>query len=176
MDLSSEKILVFKIRQGEEKAVTTWFKLFKPYLTKIALIKVSNKKIAEDIVQETFINCLKNLSTFRFKSSLKSWMHSILRHEIADYFRKYYAKKTIKALPLSEIVLANPIDDSHVVAEKVKLVLSKMAKEKKELLLKKYVDKNRVKQIAKSMGKTVKAVESDLFRAREEFRKIYLEV
>ena len=45
-----------------------------------------------------------------------------------------------------------------------------------ELLLKKYVDCKKVKDIAFEMGNTSKAVESNLFRARQEFKALWLEL
>jgi len=50
-----------------------------------------------------------------------------------------------------------------------------MKKEYRELLLLKYIDKMRVKEISILLDRTVKSIESDLFRAREEFRVIYLD-
>jgi len=55
----------------------------------------------------------------------------------------------------------------------VKEILLKMTQESREILQMKYIDKKHVKDIAKEMGKTVKSVESILFRARTEFREMY---
>lgn len=141
---------------------------------RVAVKKAQNKRDAEDLVQETFINCLKNIHVFRENSSLKTWMISILRHEIADYYRKKYAKKAIKTLPLSDFILQRRIEDSSHVSARVKQVLGKMLERRKKLLLMKYVDEMAVKEIAEQVGRTFKAVESDLYRARESFKELYL--
>ena len=101
-------------------------------------------------------------------------MISILRHEIADYYRKKYAKKAIKTLPLSDFILQRRIEDSSHVSARVKQVLGKMLERRKKLLLMKYVDEMAVKEIAEQVGRTFKAVESDLYRARESFKELYL--
>jgi DNA-directed RNA polymerase specialized sigma24 family protein len=103
-------------------------------------------------------------------------MQSVLRHEIADYYRKRYAKKFIQTIPLSDFLLEQNYRDAASSAELVSLVLKRMVQKNRELLLKKYVDCKRVKEIALEMGNTVKAVESDLFRAREEFKSLWLEL
>lgn len=100
-------------------------------------------------------------------------MKSIARHEVADYYRKRYAKKALRTLPLSELVLGVEISNSSETSEKVVAVLKKMKRDYQELLLLKYVDRKKVKDIARELGRTVKAVESDLFRARRDFRVLY---
>lgn len=165
--------LVKDIKKGKKVAVRFWFKHYYGQLLAIAIKKAQNKEDAQELVQETFINCLRNIQSFKNKAKLSTWMKSILFHEIADYYRKLYAKKAIRTIPLAEFLLNRPIADSHQTSQQVQAVLSKMLSYKKELLLLKYVDKKKVKEIAKKMGKTVKAIESELFRARKEFKRLY---
>jgi DNA-directed RNA polymerase specialized sigma24 family protein len=66
--------------------------------------------------------------------------------------------------------------DAASSAELVTVVLKRMIKKNRELLLKKYVDCKKVKEIALETGASVKAVESDLFRARREFKTLWLEL
>lgn len=174
ISLSQEQALLTKLRAGQKTAVRGWFKEYFPYLLRITLRQVSSKEDAEEIVQETFINCLKQLPLFQGRSRLRTWMISILKHEIADYYRKKYAKKAINTIPLAKLLLAQPVRNASETSLIVSQVLAQMTQERKELLLMKYVDKKRVKEIASSWSKTVKSVESELFRARQEFRSLYL--
>ena len=48
-----------------------------------------------------------------------------------------------------------------------------MGSQSQELLMKKYVDKKRVKELAQEFGRSEKAIESELFRARKEFRLLW---
>lgn len=170
----SDQDLISKLKQGDTKAVNQWFGEYNDRLIKVVLNKVSNYQDAEEIVQQTFLNCLKHLPLFRGRSSIWTWMNSIARHEIADYFRKKYAKRALKTTRLSEFLLLDNIDDSSEVSEKVKRVLKKMRSSHRELLLLKYVDKKKVAVIAREFGKSIKSVESELFRARKEFKALWL--
>lgn len=172
----NEKVLVEALKAGNELAVEYWFKKYRFKLKKITLSKISNSHQAEEVVQETFINCLQTLNLFKGNSSLLTWMQSVLRHEIADYYRKRYAKKFIQTIPLSDFLLEQNYKDAASSAELVSTVLKRMVQKNRELLLKKYVDCKKVKEIASEMGNTVKSVESDLFRARQEFRSLWLEL
>jgi RNA polymerase sigma-70 factor, ECF subfamily len=170
----SESQLLAALRAGEATAVTTWFQMYHDRLLRFVTLKISDPADAQEITQEIFINCLRHLPLFRGSSSLWTWMQSIARHEMADYFRKKYAKKAIKSLPLHEFVSDVPISDAHEVSERVKAAFQALSKESQELLMMKYIDRKKVKEIAAEVGRSVKAVESDLFRARLEFRDLYL--
>ena len=49
--------------------------------------KVNDINIAEDLVQETFIKIHTKLNTLKDSSKIKSWVFSISRNIIIDYFR-----------------------------------------------------------------------------------------
>lgn len=170
---TNEQILVEAIKNGHELAIEYWFKNYYQKLYKLAVQKLPSRSIAEEITQETFINCLRSITLFKGDSSLLTYMQSILRHEINDFYRKRYAKKFIQIIPLSEFLLDHEYKDAHETAEMVKLVLKKMTNQSRELLIKKYVDEKKIKELAKEWGRTEKAIESELFRARKEFRLLW---
>ena len=58
------------------------------YLFRYALLNVRDRHLAEDIVQDTFLAALESYSGFGAQSSLKTWLCGILKHKIADHFRK----------------------------------------------------------------------------------------
>lgn len=165
--------LLSRLKKGQPKAVSEWYEEYSPRLMFYISKKVSSEKDCEELTQEVFLNCLKHLPLFRGKSSIFTWMCSIARHEIADYYRKKYAKKALKYVPLGDLILHEDIVDAHDSALKVKEVLSQMKASSQELLMKKYVDCKKVSEISQELGRTTKAVEADLFRARKEFKKLY---
>jgi RNA polymerase sigma-70 factor, ECF subfamily len=165
--------LLAALKNGEPQAVETWFKQYYRLILNFVRTKINSEHDAEEITQEIFINCLKHLPLFRGNASIKTWMIGIARHEVADYYRKKYAKKAILALPMSELLSEAHIGDAHDVSEKVRSVIQSMSQHNRELLLLKYIDGKKVGEIALEMGKSIKAIESELFRARQEFKALY---
>ncbi len=49
--------------------------------------RVIDKSAARDILQETFIAAWKNISSFKNESSEKTWLFSILKNKLTDYYR-----------------------------------------------------------------------------------------
>lgn len=176
---SEEQQLLTRLRAGDSRATITWYHQYRPRLTKLVLSRVGHPADAEEIVQEIFINCLTNLPQFVGRSSLWTWMVSIAQHEISDYYRKQYAKKVLHLLPLDWLKFVDQIDQQLSRAElkeKVELVWPRIGNYNRELLLAKYLDSQSVAELARARGKTVKAVESELFRARQAFKAAYRQI
>ncbi|MFH1215056.1 MAG: RNA polymerase sigma factor, partial [Pseudomonadota bacterium] len=64
-----------------------WVDLHGDALFRYAYSRTMNRHLAEDLVQETFLAALVSLKTFRGDSSLKTWLVSILKNKILDYYR-----------------------------------------------------------------------------------------
>ena len=67
--------------------LTEWVNLYTDQLYSWALHKVSNKSIAEDLVQETFLKAFQSIDSFENRSNPKTWLLTILNHNIIDYYR-----------------------------------------------------------------------------------------
>ncbi|WP_394747579.1 RNA polymerase sigma factor [Spongiimicrobium salis] len=65
-----------------------WVSRYHHYFLNYVRSRVSSEYEAEEIVQETFLSALKSIENYRKKASEKTWLLSILRHKIIDYYRK----------------------------------------------------------------------------------------
>ena len=57
-------------------------------LFRYALGQVRDQAVAEDVVQETFLAALKARDRFTGRCSERTWLVGILKHKIADHFRR----------------------------------------------------------------------------------------
>jgi len=71
-----------------------WVDLYSDYLYNYAIYKGIAIEQAKDLVQDTFLAALKSFDKFEAKSSVKTWLVSILRNKIADYYRKISKEKS----------------------------------------------------------------------------------
>ena len=58
------------------------------YLFQYAKLKLKNDDDIKDLIQETFISALKNIDQFQNKSSIRTWLTSILKNKIFDHLKK----------------------------------------------------------------------------------------
>ncbi len=57
-------------------------------MIRFAHLQVRNHEVAEDLVQDAIESALRNAESFAGRSSLKTWVFSILRNRIIDHLRK----------------------------------------------------------------------------------------
>lgn len=70
-----------------------WIDLYSDYLFNYTLARVNDKDMAEDLVQETFLAGLKSMKNFKGEASERTWLISILKRKIIDYYRKTNSNK-----------------------------------------------------------------------------------
>ncbi|GAB6067119.1 sigma-70 family RNA polymerase sigma factor [Methylothermus subterraneus] len=66
-----------------------WLERYGDLLFRYALARVGDNAVAEDLVQETLLAAWRGRAEFAGRSSESSWLVGILRHKIADHFRKF---------------------------------------------------------------------------------------
>jgi RNA polymerase sigma factor (sigma-70 family) len=64
------------------------------YLLSLAMSKINDIDLAKDFVQDTFISAITKLDTFEQRSTVRTWLTSILNRKIIDYWRKAETKYT----------------------------------------------------------------------------------
>jgi len=66
----------------------SWVDQHGEYLFRYAMHRVSQRAVAEEVVQETLLAGLQSVESFDGRSTLRTWLTSILRHKIGDHFRR----------------------------------------------------------------------------------------
>ncbi len=61
--------------------------LYANEIKRFILSKVKNDAVADDLLQETFIKVHVKLTTLKDTTKIKSWVFSIARYTVMDYFR-----------------------------------------------------------------------------------------
>lgn len=65
-----------------------WWQTFGEQLLRFAKYKVRRPEIAEELVQETFLSAWRSLRGFQGRSSFKTWLMTILKNKIVDYYEQ----------------------------------------------------------------------------------------
>jgi RNA polymerase sigma-70 factor, ECF subfamily len=131
----------------------------------------------EDLVQETFLAAWQNLEKYRGDAGLRSWLLGIARHKVGDYYRRRLREAEWPQLD-DEFVPQPVVFPKHEErldgaqrGEKVERTLAALPEAYAVALLWRYVENLSVRQMAENVGKTEKAMERLLARAREHFRR-----
>lgn len=71
----------------------SWIDKYSDYLFNYTVVRVDDREIAQDLVQETFFAGLKSMKNFKGEASERTWLISILKRKIIDHYRKINSNK-----------------------------------------------------------------------------------
>lgn len=131
----------------------------------------------EDLVQEVFLTSWQSLSQYRGDGLLKAWVMGIARHKVEDYYReRLRAPESIEDADL-EPDKSTSVPEMYRLLEQDELrkntqrVLAALPEQYRLVLLWRYWERASAREMALKTGKTEKAIERLLARARAEFRE-----
>ena len=70
----------------------------RPYLLRYALAQLRDGQLAEEAVQEALVAALESIATFGGKSTLRTWLTSILRFKVIDLQRRAMSERSHQPL------------------------------------------------------------------------------
>ena len=73
--------LILRLRRGDEAAFTALVDRYHQSLVRLALAHVSDRSVAEEVVQESWVGVLEGLDRFEGRSSLKTWIFRIVTNK-----------------------------------------------------------------------------------------------
>ena len=95
-----ESALLHLLRQRDETAFTRLVEQYHPSLVRLARLFVHDEALAEELSQETWLAVLQGLDGFQERSSLKTWIFTILTNKAKT--RGQREKRTVSFTNLEE--------------------------------------------------------------------------
>ncbi len=174
------------ILAGDRSAAEAFFRRHLESLYEFVHYRVGKRaSVAEDVVQETFLTAFQRLESFDARSSLHTWLCGIARNKIREESRRRRPRPIEEVLAASDdgidAILAEierePLPEwvleREETSELVGATLSSLPPDYREALVSKYVDGLSVAEIGARRGKSEKAAESTLHRARLAFSRVF---
>jgi len=80
--------LIEECRKGNSRAQFRLYNQYAKAMYNIAYRMLNNREDAEDILQETFVDCFRNINSFRFESTFGAWLKRILINKCINHLQK----------------------------------------------------------------------------------------
>ncbi|GAC1389844.1 MAG: hypothetical protein NVS4B11_22130 [Ktedonobacteraceae bacterium] len=112
---AEQRILVTRALHGDEKAFSTIVEQYSALMLRTAMMIVADHDIAEDVVQDAFIQAWHHLSDLREAGALRPWLMRIVVNQCIS-FKRRLARTTAfvhQVLSEQEIDLIAQIADHH---------------------------------------------------------------
>ena len=80
--------VIEECRRGNSKAQSVLYHQYAKAMYNLAFRILNNREDAEDILQESFVECFRNLNAFRFESTFGAWLKKIVVNRCINQIKK----------------------------------------------------------------------------------------
>lgn len=132
-------------------------------LKRFIISKVKNKTVADDILQDTFIKIHTKLHTLKDITKLKSWIFSIARNAVMDYFKSNNKTVEIANFESEEELLK----DVHTEKDCLRGILQNLPKKYRDPLFLSDIKGLKQAEVAAQLKLPLPTIKSQIQRARK---------
>lgn len=169
---------------ANEKAFRDFIKEHQSRVYNTALNILQNEQDAEEITQDVFVEAYNKAHTFKGESQVSTWLYRITTNKCIDHIRSRKRKKRFALLTQLFHDSGEPISDAGdfvhpgVVAENKEKAavlykaIEQLPQTQKLAFLLSETGGLNYSEISEILGTSVSSIESLLFRARKNLRKI----
>ena len=177
------------IQQLKLKSENAYYKLLDDFQQKVfgtCISFVPNKEDAEDIAQEVFVEVFNSINGFKGKSKLTTWIYRITTNKCLEFIRKKKAKKRFSfmqsissnEIPLDKTNYFTDMNHPGIILENKELhrtlfkAINNLPESQCIVFTLHKIDGKSYQEIAEITNKSLSSVESVMFRAKINLRKL----
>jgi RNA polymerase sigma-70 factor (ECF subfamily) len=183
-NLGDEQLWLEQARRGDKAAFGKLIDAYQAPVFNLAYRMLNNAGEAEEAAQEAFIRAFTRLDSYDPAHKFSTWMLSITSNYCIDLIRKRRALllSLDEPLPAHPALMADREQGPEAQAinsqeeEMVQRLLHTLPEEYRQAVVLRYWYDLSYEEIAESMGTTVSAIKSRLFRARRDMAQAGLEM
>jgi RNA polymerase sigma-70 factor (ECF subfamily) len=167
VSLAVPDILVARAQSGDEEALEALFRAFEMPVYNLVRRMFRRPEDAEDVLQETFLEVVRNIKQYRGEGHLWGWV------------RKIASTKALMRIRRDQVRVTEELDDEpgkpgiHVVANiDLERALERLSETSRAVVWLHDVEGYTHEEIAEQMGKSVSFSKSQLARAHARLRRV----
>jgi len=178
---NEDVVLIERILAGDETAFESLIRKYKKQVHAQALRQIDDFQIAEDIVQETFLQVYQRLETLEDPKRFPKWLYVIVNRRCIAWLRK----NRLQTQPLEETDISEIETEAYsryVAAEHarttaeaqrdlVQKLLTKLKESDREVITLHYFEEMSSSEIGEFLGVSENTIKSRLRRARQRLKK-----
>ena len=188
MQVIADKKLAKRILDGDRRSFDAFFNAYYPRLFRFALVRLDHDRdLADETAQVVLCQALSKLETYRGEAPLFSWLCTFCRFEVSKQRKARHRAQgdqplteddpAVKAALDSLLAESSADPDTELYRSEIRRLISVamdyLPAIYADVLEAKYVRDQSVNEIALLVGKSPKATESILTRARSTFRECF---
>ena len=183
METKNDVQLIRRILSGDDAAFNALVRKHQKGIHALAWRKVGDFHIAEEIVQDTFLQVYKNLAQLKNPNQFSGWMYVIASRLCLKWLQKNKNKSAMQSLEDTPVEEINESSYTHYVSEQrltesterrqelVKKLLAKLPESERTVVTLYFLGEMTAKEIGKLLGVSVNTIKSRLRRGRKHLQE-----
>lgn len=180
----NEQMLINGLRNGDEAAFRELVDTYKKKIYYLAYDFTHNHHDAEDISQVVFMKAYRSMKTFKRNAKLSSWLYRIAVNAGIDHIRKKtdisdsmdeesFQEGAVEFSLGGERFDENPEKsaEARMMQTRVEKALEKVSNRERTVFVLRHYNNLNLEEIAETLGLSLGAVKSFMFRAVRKLRK-----
>ncbi|HAF07143.1 MAG: RNA polymerase sigma factor [candidate division TA06 bacterium 32_111] len=167
----NDEILIENFLKGDESSFKIIFERYYEKVNRIVYSYTKNYDDAKDVTQEIFLKVYESLKSFKKKSKFSTWIYRISVNMSISFLRKKSKEKNLFSIDevgdIEERVEEDEPSYDRKLAEKI---LFELPENQRLAFILSQKEGKRYKEIAQILNVSEKAVESLIYRARENIK------
>jgi RNA polymerase sigma-70 factor (ECF subfamily) len=176
--MNSSADLIARACQGDQEAFRLIFERYSRPVIGFLYDLVSNRELAEELTQETFVRAYRNLASMREETKLSTWLFGIARNVAREALRARVRDN--HQVDLDDQAVLKLSDTKPVPVERllgkelnevIQRSLAALDEDKRLVFTLKVFQQCSYEEIAEITGFSIAKLKTDLHRARSEMRR-----
>lgn len=173
MDQDREYELITSFNNGNEKAFTELVRKYQKTIYWHARRMIGNHLDADEVTQQVIIVLFKKLDTFKFNSSLKTWIYRITQTRCLNLIKKKKLRHFFNLDDPKTINISSENDIIENFEDKEKLenlnkALNELPIKQREVFIFRHFDELSYEEISKITGKSVGGLKANYYHASKK--------
>jgi RNA polymerase sigma-70 factor (ECF subfamily) len=172
--VSDEKIDLESLRNLDPQALSSLHQRNYPEVVRLALYRIGDRMVAEDLASEVFIRLIDALIAGKGpKRNIRGWLLGTMNNLINDHFRSTY-RQVVDPLSDESALIFDPvsqIDTRMDSMDDLRGALQRLTEEQQMVIALRFGAEMSLEETASTMGKTANAIKALQFRATAALRK-----
>ena len=175
---SSDKELIARIADRDQTAMNALYARHHVRLYRYLVRLVRNEAIAEELMNEVFMECWRKADSFEGRSAVSTWMMTIAHNRAISLLRK---RRDVALDDDYAVQIADENDTPEVVSQKrskaevIRSCMGSLSVEHREIIDLVYYHDKSVSEVAKIIAIPVNTVKTRMFYARKKLAELMRE-
>lgn len=177
---------VIDFQNGDQSAFDIIYNESKRYVYYTILKTTGDKEVADDILQETYLDVYKSLNQLQSPGAFKGWAAKIAQHKISRYYQKKSPELFSTEEEMDDAVGELTEDDMSALPEDAMInkevqrliseIIDELPENQKSAIVSFYYNQMSIPEIAETMGVPENTVKTYLFRGKKKIKDGILDI